>query len=897
MPPDPPESEVKLTPMLRQYHALRRQLPDDVLLLFRLGDFYELFFDDAKVAAPLLNVALTKRNGMPMCGVPYHAAGTYLPRLIQAGKRVALAEQTTEPQPGKIVEREISQIISAATIDDLSLLDSARPNYLAAVFQAKGRYGLAVVEHSTGEFRLAEYPDHDSLLDEIDRLRPSETLYSEEQAAAFDLLPGAQGGDAYPFLREQAEHLLKRHFKVQHLDGFGCAGLHPAICAAGAALHYLETQLRRSVAHLRRLEVHEGGDHLLIDAASQANLDLVPRRDPNGPAKGASLLEALDRTRTPMGARLLRHWILHPLRQLAPLLARQEAVAAMLRDTFALNRLRETLGEIRDIERTLGRLSQGSGNARDLKALEASLRQVPAVRELLQALAAGDGRDATDGRNATDGRTEADATEGGGGVPPENRLAGLLAGLGDFGELVELLGRALVDEPPATLKEGGIFAEGYSQAIDELRQATGEGRQWIANLQRDEQARTGIHSLKIKYNAVFGYFIEITKAHLDKVPPEYTRKQTMANAERFVTPELKEVENRILGADERLRSLEQAEFLNLRETVLESLEAIQAAAAALAESDALASFAETARLHGYCRPLLDESRKLLVRNGRHPVLDQSTGEEKFVPNHTDLDEERNRFMLITGPNMAGKSTYIRQVALIALLAQTGSYVPADHAEIGLVDRIFTRVGASDDLARGRSTFMVEMTETALIANHATADSLVVLDEIGRGTATYDGLSIAWSVAEHLHDVVGCRALFATHYHELTELAAARPALNNYHIAVREWNEQIIFLRQILPGTADKSYGIHVAKLAGLPDSIVRRATQILAGLEGTAPPGERGEPAVGEPTAAPPDPASSPAEPAPGAAPPAADPRRKTPPPPRSEGDDGEEAYQMLLFG
>lgn len=794
------KSSGKLTPMMQQYQSMRRELPDDVLLLFRLGDFYELFFEDAKVAAPLLNVALTKRNGMPMCGVPHHAAEGYMAKLIKAGKRVALAEQTTEPQPGKIVEREISQIISAGTIDDLNLLDSARSNYLAAVFQVKGRLGLAYIEHTTGEFRVTEFHDRSSLEDELTRLRPSEVLFSEEQAADFDLLPNAQEYDGYAFLIDQAEYALKKHFKVQSLDGFGCEGMVPAIGAAGAIIHYVETQLRRSMQHLRSIQAYQTNAYVLIDSSSQANLDLVTSR--SGGVK-TSLLGAIDQTTTPMGARKLRNWVLHPIRNLETLVARQDLVEAYMRESFLLHEIREAFSDVRDVERTISRLSQGSGNARDLKALESSLRKVPDIREHLSAL-------------------------GGGSLADE-----LIRRLGDFTDLVNLLEGAIAGEPPAALKEGGIFADGYSDAIDELRRAASEGKQWVAELQLKEQERTGIPSLKIKYNAVFGYFIEITKTHLDKAPPEYTRKQTMANAERFITPELKEVENKILGADERLKTLEYEEFLNLRETVLEHLEAIQQTAAALAEIDVLAGFAETARLFDYCRPFLNDSQNLVIKHGRHPVLDQNIGEDKFVPNDTEMNPDSNRFMLITGPNMAGKSTYIRQVALITLMAQIGSFVPAESAEVGLVDRIFTRVGASDDLAKGQSTFMVEMTETALIANHATENSLVILDEIGRGTATYDGLSIAWSVVEHLHDEVGCRTLFATHYHELTQLAVSRQAVNNYNIAVREWNDQIIFLRQILPGAADKSYGIQVARLAGLPDSIINRAKEILTGLEGS----------------------------------------------------------------
>ncbi|MEN8713332.1 MAG: DNA mismatch repair protein MutS, partial [Verrucomicrobiales bacterium] len=539
--------------------------------------------------------------------------------------------------------------------------------------------------------------------------------------------------------------------------------------------------------------------YVQIDASSQMNLDLVTSRSDG--VKG-SLLGAIDRTLTPMGARKLRNWVLHPIRDLETLTARQDLVEALIRESFLLSELRTSFSEVRDVERTISRLSQGSGNARDLKALEMSLRKVPDVREHLSALQ-------------------------GGALADELSLR-----LGDFTDLVDMLGRAICEEPPAPLKEGGIFADGYSDAIDELRKAASEGKQWVAELQNSEQDRTGIPSLKIKYNAVFGYFIEITKTHLDKVPPEYTRKQTMANAERFITPELKEVENKILGADERLRTLEYEEFLNLRETVLEHLKAIQTTAAALAEIDVMTSFAEVARLFDYARPVLNNTQNLVIEKGRHPVLDQNIGEEKFVPNDTGMSPDKNRFMLITGPNMAGKSTYIRQVALIVLLGQIGSFVPAESAEIGLVDRIFTRVGASDDLVKGQSTFMVEMTETALIANNATKQSLVILDEIGRGTATYDGLSIAWSVVEHLHDQVGCHTLFATHYHELTQLADSRAAVNNFNIAVREWNDQIIFLRQIVPGPADKSYGIQVARLAGLPDSIISRAKEILAGLEG-----------------------------------------------------------------
>ncbi|CAN5220516.1 DNA mismatch repair protein MutS [soil metagenome] len=798
-----------MTPMMKQYHALRQTLPDDVLLMYRLGDFYEMFFEDAKIASGILDVALTKRNGIPMCGVPHHAAEGYMARLIKAGKRVAIAEQTTEPKPGKIVERQISQVISAGTIADLNLLESDRPNYLAAVLATSkkgGRdtcYGVAYADLTTGEFRVAEFTSLPALGDELARISPSEILFSDEHAdsdLARSLPEGALPYDGYTFLHEHAHHALTEHFAVQSLDGFGCAGMAPSLGAAGAVYHYLKYQLHRSVDHIKRLAPDFPERHVLIDAASQRNLDLV---DSRGNASH-TLLKALDRTATPMGGRKLRSWILHPIRDLAELTARQDLVGALLRDSFLLAQCQELLRSVRDIERTSARLSQGSGNARDLQSLSRSLAQVPGLREHVAAL---------------------DSS----GTP---MAADLAARLHPFPELVEMLDNALADEPPATIKEGGIFRDGFLAALDELRAASSQGKQWIADLQVREAQATGIKSLKIKYNAVFGYFIEITKSNLSQIPADrYTRKQTTANAERFITPELKEMEDKILGADERSRGLEHEEFLNLRESVLEHLDEIQQTADALATLDVLCGLAETARLFGYCRPDLTESRTLSIKEGRHPVLDQNLVEEKFVPNDTILGHAENRLLLITGPNMAGKSTYIRQVALITLMAQIGSWVPATAAEIGLVDRIFTRVGASDDLARGQSTFMVEMNETALIINNATDRSLVILDEIGRGTSTFDGLSIAWSVAEHLHDHIQARTLFATHYHELTALSRTRPAVQNYNVAVREWNDKIVFLRKILPGTADKSYGIQVARLAGLPTPIIQRAKDILANLE------------------------------------------------------------------
>ncbi len=788
------------TPMMAQYLAMRKSLPADVILFYRLGDFYEMFFEDAKTAAPILNVALTKRGETPMCGVPYHAAQGYIARLLKANKRVAIAEQTSEPVAGKLVSREIARILSPGSIDDITLLDDQRPNYLAAVFRHGKTSGLACVDHTTGEFTIAEFTDHGQLTDELSRISPSELLIPDHQTAEFGALNNCMAYEGYAFLPEHATQLLKDHFNVHSLDGFGCANLHSASGAAGAVLHYLIHQLRRPCDHLRPPHVRESADHVLIDAASQRNLDLVESRS----GKQHTLLGVLDRTATPMGARLLRDWILHPLRDLATLTLRQDIIAEFLAEPYLLSKCRESLKGIRDIERTTSRLSQNSGNARDLQSLGVSLSHIPALKEDVSSLFSSTIHN-----------------------PPST----ITEGLHDFTDLTTLLSSALADEPPGNLRDGGIIRDGWSPELDELRNASRGGKDWIARLQEDERKRTGIDSLKIKFNNVFGYFIEITTSHLAKVPDDYTRKQTMSNAERYITPALKEMENKVLGAEERSKQLEAELFAQLRTQVITHLPRLQQTAAAVAEIDVLCALAEVAQFHRHCRPVLNTEIGFFVSNGRHPVLEQTLTDTKFVPNDTELDPESARLQILTGPNMAGKSTYIRQIALIAVMAQIGAYVPAESATLGLVDRIFCRVGASDDLSRGQSTFMVEMSETALILNHATDRSLVILDEIGRGTATFDGLSIAWAVAEHLHDTIGCRTLFATHYHELTDLANTKQAVANYNVAVREWNEEIIFLHKILPGAADKSYGIQVARLAGLPKIVVERAKSILSHLE------------------------------------------------------------------
>jgi len=787
-----------LTPMMQQYHAVRRELPPGTLLLFRLGDFYEMFGEDAKEASPILNVALTKRGATPMCGVPFHAARGYIEKLIAAGWRVAICDQVGEVQAGKLVRREVSQILSPGTLDDFGL-DDRKPNYLAAVCERKDAFGLAFADLSTGEFRLTELASLETLLDELARVGPAEILIPDHQTALFENLSKPSAMDGYLFEPEPAAEILQGHFKVQSLDGFGCGDLPAGVGSAGALLHYITRQMRRQAGHLRQLRPYRHTSFLILDASTQSHLELVTSRA----GRGMTLLGALDRTATPMGARLLREWVLHPLRTLEEIEARQDAIAALLDDAILLGDLRSRLSEIRDMERATARLGGPSGNARDLAALTQSLERIPV-------LAAGLGASSH---------------------LPSELLTGMGSRLHALPGLTTRLRAALVDEPPALVREGGMIRPGFDPALDELRSASHEGKNWIAKLQEKEIERTGIKSLKVRYTSVFGYFIEITKSNLSSVPEDYIRKQTTVNGERFITPELKEVEGKILGADERARAREIELFAELRASVLEELPKLQETANTLATLDALCSLAETARLHGYCRPEMDESSLLHIEEGRHPVLDQQPGGERFVPNDTGLGSDGKIFAIITGPNMAGKSTYIRQVALLVLLAQMGSYVPAKAMRCGLTDRIFTRVGANDDLSRGQSTFMVEMNETANILNNATAGSLVILDEIGRGTSTFDGLSIAWSVAEYLHDKIGCRAMFATHYHELTDLERTRPGVLNLNVAVREWNDQVIFLRKILPGRADQSYGIQVARLAGLPDDIISRAKEILANLE------------------------------------------------------------------
>jgi DNA mismatch repair protein MutS len=859
--------------MMAQYRRIKSELPKDALLLFRLGDFYELFFEDAQVGAQLLNVALTKRGVVPMCGIPYHAANAYIGRLLKAGRKVAICDQVEDARPGQLVKREVTQIVSPGTHFDERMLKAERNNFLAAVHPVGRTFGLAFVDLTTGDFMTTEVEGDAEVLTELQRLRPAELIYPGEAAVVKELLLGGSRGaggekkplaptlspsdgergshqprgessqaipsavtgygwilngyDDWVFAPETALFTVREHFKVASLDGFGLKDRAAAIGAAGAVLHYLTQHLRRDVANLTRISFYQRSDYLALDFTTLRHLEILEPLHHDAP-RNASLYGALNRTVTPMGARRLRDWLSQPLATVEPIRRRQETVQTFVDNTTGMEALRAQLAQVRDLERTLGRLSAGTGNARDLAALRVALEQLPALKQTLREIAGGGAQGGVGGRASSralispeDGARE-DAR------PP--LLEELERQVTELPALVELIGRAIMDEPPLAVKEGGLIRDGFDPALDELRTAMRGGKDWIAKLQQDEIARTGIQSLKVRFNSVFGYYIEVTKSNLDKVPTDYIRKQTIANGERFITPDLKDMEGKILGAEERSTKLEYELFQRVREEVLGQLAAIQQTATALAQLDVLGAFAEAARLYNYCRPEIGNDGSLFIREGRHPVLEQNLSEERFVPNDTRLDGEM-QIALITGPNMAGKSTYIRQVALLALLAHTGSFIPAAEARIDLVDRIFTRIGASDDLTRGQSTFMVEMCETANILNNATARSLIILDEIGRGTSTFDGLSLAWSIVEHLHNQVGAKTLFATHYHELTELAARLPRLKNFNVAVREWHEQIVFLRKIVEGGTDKSYGIQVARLAGVPKGVLDRAKEILGNLE------------------------------------------------------------------
>ena len=812
-----------LTPLMRQYQSIKRNHPN-AILFFRVGDFYEMFFEDAVTASRILEIALTsrdksKQDAVPLCGIPHHAASTYVAKLIRAGMSVAICDQVEDPSQAEgLVRRDVVRTITPGTVVEPELLEGTDNNYLASITVSKDHCGLALADLSTGEFKTTQFDGPARLQDlfsEIARIEPREVLMAESDASNLETLlnqlafpPRACRFSDTDFDPGRGRQVLLDHFQVHSLAGFGCEDIPLAVGAAGGLLRYLQETQKTALGHITRLKRYRRSDHLILDSIAQRNLELT-RRLSDGRKEG-SLLQVLDRTRTPMGARLLRSWLRQPLIKIQPIQARQSGIDFFLIDTARRTRLRLILKEIGDMERIIGRVSLETANARDLTQLKNSLGQLPAIFKCLAEPNPSDGPAASPLLDAV--RDEWD----------------------DPTDIQMKIQQTLVDNPPPGLHDGGLIREGVDPALDELRTVSRDGKRWISDLEARERKRSGIESLKVRYNQVFGYYIEVTKTHFPKVPEEYHRKQTLVNAERFVTPELKDLETKVVGADEQLRRLEHEIFVRLRSEISALTTRIQAMASAVALLDVLSALGEVAATEHYVRPDVHEGTEIRITEGRHPMLEGLLPRpDRFIPNDTLLNTEDHRLLIITGPNMAGKSTYMRQVALIVIMAQMGSFVPATEAGIGLVDRIFTRVGASDDLMSGQSTFMVEMTETAGILHQASSRSLILLDEIGRGTSTFDGVSIAWAVAEYLHDPaqLGARTLFATHYHQLTELALTCPGVRNYNIAVREWNEEIIFLRKIVEGGTDRSYGIQVARLAGLPDGLIRRAKEILANLE------------------------------------------------------------------
>ena len=805
--------DTQLSPLMGQYKRLKDQ-HSDAILMCRVGDFYEAFYDDAELISRVLEITLTARDKdsqggpIPMAGVPHHALDSYLYKLVTAGYKVAISEQMEDPKVAKgIVKRDIVRIVTPGTLTDPEALEQKANNYLVAIYRLKDVYGLAAADLSTGEFTVTELMDVSKLWAELHRFAPKECLFSEsfEDGEMFerlrvDLKAVVNFLPDWRFALDSARSELLQHFKTLSLDGFGCEHLHAATCAAGALIYYLHETQKQEVEHILSLHTYTIANFMVLDADTQRNLELTASiRD--GSSKG-TLLEVLDETVTPMGGRKLRQCILQPLLKPAEINARLHAVGE-LKDRIGLQEeLREALNKMYDIERLISRVSLGSANARDLLALKDSLRLIPTVKEQL---------------------THCETS----------LLQTLNEALDPLTDLADLIETAIHPEPPVTVREGGLIHDGYNEQLDELRSITGEGKDWIASLQQQEREKTGITSLKIGFNQVFGYYIEVTKSNLDLIPDDYIRKQTLVNAERFITPELKDRESQILNAEDRIQALEYDLFCETRGQVAQETEGIQKVASVVAMIDVIADMAYAASKYDYAKPIVDESDEVIIRNGRHPVVERLFTQEGFVPNDTELNCRDHEMHIITGPNMSGKSTYLRQTALITLMAQMGSFVPASAAKVGIVDRIFTRVGASDNLVMGQSTFLVEMNETANILNNATRKSLIVLDEIGRGTSTFDGLSIAWAVAEYILDEkrIGAKTLFATHYHELIELAGKYKPVKNFNVAVHEDGETVTFLRKVVEGGTDQSYGIHVARLAGLPQTVIDRAQQILEVLE------------------------------------------------------------------
>ena len=799
-------SDAAPTPAMAQFHAAKQRHPD-ALLFFRMGDFYELFFDDAKIASRDLGLTLTSRskgeNAIPMAGVPVRALDGYLKRLVQKGHRVAICEQMQDPSEAKgVVERQVIRVVTPGTLTEDTLLDSSRANHLAAVAIHKDRAGIAWVELSTGAFVVHECP-LPRLADELALVEPAELLLAEDLRGGNR--PFLDGIDApltfrapYDFGAATATRALQTFFAVGTLEGFGLVDMPQAVGAAGALIAYLQETQLTALPHLRAITVHQPGQHMRLDRATRQSLELVETMRGD---EGTPLLSILDRSKTPMGARLLRSWLLTPLCKVAAIQARQQAIAELLADAALLDELSSRLERVLDLERLTARAAFGRANGRDLMALRQSLEQLPSIKaRLLECRAA--------------------------------TLQHIAQSLDPLAELAATIASTLVDEPPLQLKDGGLIRAGHHQELDELRTLARDSTTWLARYQQQLVETTGIPSLKISFNKVFGYYIEVTHTHKQvALPAEFVRKQTTKNAERYVTDELRAFEGKALKAEDSSRALEYDLFVALREQVAAEVARLQATAARVAELDVYQSLAAVARDRDYHQPEIDDSQVLRIEDGRHPVIEVTHAAGTFVPNDTDLAPPDRRLVILTGPNMAGKSTYIRQNALIVLLAQIGSFVPAKQARIGIVDRIFTRVGSADDISRGASTFMVEMTETANILNNATSRSLVILDEVGRGTSTYDGLSLAWAIAEDLHDRIGCRALFATHYHQLIELAGDGKGIVNQRVAVREWGDSVVFLHRIENGGTDRSYGLHVAGLAGVRKSVIERARAVLERIE------------------------------------------------------------------
>ena len=799
-----------LSPMMQQYMETKKEYPG-CILFYRLGDFYEMFFDDAKIASKELELTLTGKDcGLeeraPMCGVPHHAVDSYLYKLVSKGYKVAIAEQLEDPKLAKgIVKRDVIRVVTPGTMTGSNELDESRNNYLCSVAYIGGRFGICMTDISTGDFRVTETEGVRTLFDELQKFRPVELLCNKElemsgaDVSALNFNISVNVLDDSYYSDDTVSSILRDHFKVHSVEGLGLADYAAGELAAGAALRYLYDTQKHGCSNITNLVVYQSGEFMMIDAATRRNLELTETM--RNKERRGTLLWVLDKTGTAMGARLLRSYIEQPLVDIDKIRERQDAVEQLLGNYINMEELREYIRPVYDLERLMGRVSSGLAGARDLIALKSSIEMLEPIRGVL-------------------------------GTFDCSLLTELYNKIDPLDDIHRLLDSAISEEPPLTLHEGNIIKPGYSEEVDRLRNAKTEGKTWLAELEAKEREKTGIKTLRIKYNKVFGYCIEITNAFRDMAPDYYLRKQTLTNCERYTTPELKELEDVILGAEDRLYTLEYELFSQVRESVAAQVSRIQTTAGAVAQTDVIASLAHTAYTNNYTRPSINTKGVISIKDGRHPVVEKMLEAGKFISNDTLLDDNKNRFAIITGPNMAGKSTYMRQVALICIMAQIGSFVPAASADISVCDRVFTRVGASDDLAAGQSTFMVEMTEVANILRNATKDSLIIMDEIGRGTSTFDGLSIAWAVVEHISDrkILGAKTLFATHYHELTELEGTLGGVQNYCIAVKEQGDNIAFLRKIVKGGADKSYGIQVARLAGLPESVLRRAKELVEEL-------------------------------------------------------------------